>query len=76
VRVALEAVVGVVDAELQGSEPDSRETDALSGTSPSSRARVSREELVTECRSLVLGYLTGDSGGGPKGRVDFFDVWG
>jgi AcrR family transcriptional regulator len=76
VHVALEAVVGVVDTELQGSEPESRETDARSGTSTSSRARLGREELVTECRSLVLGYLTGDSGRGPEGRVDFFDVWG
>jgi AcrR family transcriptional regulator len=76
VRVALEAVVGVVDAELQGSEPHPRETDALSGPSTSSRARLGRDELVAECRSLVLGYLTGDSGGGPEGRVDFFDVWG
>jgi AcrR family transcriptional regulator len=79
VRVALEAVVGVVDAELQGSEPDPRGTDDLSGPSTSSRpsrARLGREELVAECRSLVLGYLTGDSGAGPEGRVDFFDVWG
>jgi AcrR family transcriptional regulator len=76
VRVALEAVVGVVDAELQGSVPDPREADALPGTSTSSRARLGREELVIECRSLVLGYLTGDPGGGPEGRVDFFDVWG
>lgn len=59
VRLALRAVLGIVDAEFRAT-----------------RDRLSREELVDECRALLLGYLTGDAGeaSGSEG-VDFFDVW-
>lgn len=40
------------------------------------RHRLDREILVRECRTLLLGYLTGRSAGAPSGDVDFFDVWG
>lgn len=40
------------------------------------RDRLERKTLVTECRSLLLGYLTGEWGEPPSGEgVDFFDVW-
>lgn len=40
------------------------------------RDRLEREELIDECRAMLLGYLTGDAGeaSGTAG-VDFFDVW-
>lgn len=39
--------------------------------------RLPRETLVEECRTLLLGYLTGESpGGGDTEGVEFFDVWG
>lgn len=39
------------------------------------RDRLSRDVLIEECRSLLLGYLTGESGEGET-SVEFFDVWG
>lgn len=39
------------------------------------RDRLSRDLLIEECRSLLLGYLTGESGEGET-SVEFFDVWG
>ena len=39
------------------------------------RDRLSRDLLIEECRSLLLGYLTGESGQGET-SVEFFDVWG
>lgn len=40
------------------------------------RDRLERKTLVEECRSLLLGYLTGAWGEPPSGEgVDFFDVW-
>ncbi len=39
------------------------------------RDRLSRDVLIEECRSLLLGYLTGESGEGET-NVEFFDVWG
>ena len=39
--------------------------------------RLDRVVLVTECRALLLGYLTGDSGAlGEAEGAEFFDVWG
>lgn len=38
--------------------------------------RLSRDVLIEECRSMLMGYLTGDAGEGRTGGVDFFDVWG
>lgn len=40
------------------------------------RDRLERKTLVAECRSLLLGYLTGQWGEPSTGEgVDFFDVW-
>lgn len=39
------------------------------------RDRLSRDLLIEECRSLLLGYLTGESGESET-SVEFFDVWG
>lgn len=40
------------------------------------RDRLDREVLVSECRAMLLGYLTGDAGEAhPTGSVEFFDVW-
>ena len=38
--------------------------------------RLDRDTLVSECRSLLHGYLTGRVDAGPGDAVDFFDVWG
>lgn len=38
--------------------------------------RLPRDVLIEECRSLLMGYLTGHAGEGRTGGVDFFDVWG
>ncbi len=40
------------------------------------KGRLDRETLVSECRSLLHGYLTGPVAAGPGDAVDFFDVWG
>jgi AcrR family transcriptional regulator len=63
VRLALRAILGVVDAGLGSAESDEA---------------ASREILVAECRELVLAYLTGRPRGTAQGAepVDFFDVWG
>ena len=37
---------------------------------------VSREELIEECRLLLLGYLAGSLDQGESEPVEFFDVWG
>lgn len=42
-----------------------------------SRDRLSRETLIEECRTLLLGYLTGEAGEPSSGEsVEYFDVWG
>ena len=38
--------------------------------------RLDRETLVSECRSLLHGYLRGRVDAGAGDAVDFFDVWG
>ena len=38
--------------------------------------RLERDVLVRECRTILLGYLTGGIDIGDGGSVDFFDVWG
>ena len=38
--------------------------------------RLDRETLVSECRGLLHGYLTGRADAGSGDAVDFFDVWG
>ncbi len=37
--------------------------------------RLGRDQLVGECRSLLLGYLTGRTEPRGPGEVDFFEVW-
>ena len=38
--------------------------------------RLDQETLVSECRSLLHGYLSGWADPGAGDSVDFFDVWG
>lgn len=62
VRLGLRAVMGVLDSDLA---PDRAEEDEA------------REELVRECRDILVGYLTDRRpGAGDPAQVDFFDVWG
>ena len=60
VRVGLGAVLGVIDAGVEG--PDGHP--------------LPKQALVRECTDLLLAYLTGAQPGPSKENVDFFDVWG
>ncbi|MGD8319112.1 MAG: helix-turn-helix domain-containing protein [Gemmatimonadota bacterium] len=49
----------------------------LDSPAGSPAAAVPEEERMEEASRLLLAHLTGDaSTGGPRGDVDFFDIWG
>lgn len=61
VRLGLEAVLAVLDADGAGGGPGA----------------VPRERRREEAATLLLGYLSGArSPGGGTGKEDFFDIWG
>ena len=59
VRIALGAVMGVLDAENRAAGNP-----------------LDRETLISECTSLLIGYLADTGGSSVDGKsVEFFDVW-